>query len=187
MSRAYRIRVSEKLSRIVHVEDGVQTKLELLNILPSGEMAELLAAELEKEGFEREGELLVRVDEEGIRVIVDLGDNTVTVEASEERELNIQEERSGVVWEELMEQAREAMSKEANDSLEDRAEQEERALRQLVNQKLERRLQGTKGELDRAVNQTTIEALKRRAAQLGEIQEINEDTESGSLTIRVKV
>ena len=83
MSRAYRIRVSEKLSRVVHVEDGVQTKLELLAILPRDELGEILASELEKEGFSRDGQHMERTDEEGVRVRVDLETGAVTVDASE--------------------------------------------------------------------------------------------------------
>ena len=101
--------------------------------------------------------------------------------------MNLEAERSGVVWEELLEQARAAMTEEANQELAQQADIEERALRELVNRKLERRLESTKEDLDKAVNRTTAEALKRRAAQLGEIQEIHEDAESGGLTIRVKV
>ncbi|MGZ3478136.1 MAG: hypothetical protein ACXVCJ_26805, partial [Polyangiales bacterium] len=51
MSRAYRIRVSESIERIVHVEDGVATSLEILPILPKERMQELLAKELEGAGL----------------------------------------------------------------------------------------------------------------------------------------
>jgi hypothetical protein len=37
------------------------------------------------------------------------------------------------------------------------------------------------------VNRVTIDALKERAGQLGEIEELHEDAESGELTIKVKV
>ena len=35
MSRAYRIKVSERLHKVIHVDDHVCTELELLNILPA--------------------------------------------------------------------------------------------------------------------------------------------------------
>lgn len=187
MSRAYRVRVSERLTRVVHVEEGVESKLELLNILPREEMGEILAQELEEAGFERDGEVMERVDEEGVRIRVKLDDGSVTVDVAEERKLDLEQERSGVAWEELLDQAREQLRQQAKEGLEAQAELEEQALRTLVNKKLERKLTSAKSDLDRAVNRSTAEALKRRAAQLGEVQEIQEDAESGSLTIRVKV
>ena len=42
-------------------------------------------------------------------------------------------------------------------------------------------------ELNEAVNAVTREALKRKAAQLGQIKEMTEDPEAGSLTIKVEV
>jgi len=187
MSRAYRVRVSERLTRVVHVEEGVETKLEILNILPREQMGEILANELEEAGFERDGEVLERVDEEGVRIRVNVSDGTVSVDVVEERKLNLEEERSGIAWEELLEQAKETLRQQAKEELEEQATVEEQALRDLVNKKLERKLTSAKSDLDRAVNRATAEALKKRAAQLGEIQEIQEDSESGSLTIRVKV
>ena len=46
MSRAYRIKVSESLNKVIRAEDHVKTELELLNILPSDQMGELLALSL---------------------------------------------------------------------------------------------------------------------------------------------
>ena len=42
-------------------------------------------------------------------------------------------------------------------------------------------------ELDQAVNRVTAEALKRKAAQMGQIKEMTEDPQAGSLTIVVEV
>jgi hypothetical protein len=187
MSRAYRVRVSERLTRVIHVEEGVESKLDLLPILPREEMGEILAEELEEAGFERDGEVMERTDDEGVRIRVKLADGTVTVDVAEERKLDLEQERTGVAWEELLEQAREQLRDQAQDDLEAQAAVEEEALRNLVNKKLERKLTSAKSDLDRAVNRSTAEALKRRAAQLGEVQEIQEDEESGSVTIRVKV
>jgi len=42
-------------------------------------------------------------------------------------------------------------------------------------------------EMDEVVNRVTAEALKRKAAQLGQIKEMTEDPQAGSLTIVVEV
>ena len=71
MSRAYRIRLSESLRRHIEVDDGICSSLELLDVLPREQMAELLARELEGAGFEeREGQW-VRVDADGWTVSTD--------------------------------------------------------------------------------------------------------------------
>ena len=49
------------------------------------------------------------------------------------------------------------------------------------------RLGDLRRELDQDVNRVTAEALKRRAAQIGQIKEMTEDPQSGSLTIVVEV
>ena len=52
---------------------------------------------------------------------------------------------------------------------------------------LEGKLGDLRKELDQISNRVTAEALKQKAASMGEVQEVSEDPESGSLTIRVKI
>ena len=42
-------------------------------------------------------------------------------------------------------------------------------------------------ELGQAINRVTAEALKRKAASIGQIKHMTEDPQSGSLTITVEV
>ena len=70
MSRAYRIKVEETIRRIIRSEDHVSTQLELLELLPKEQMAELLGQELAKRGFERDGNQAVKQD----------GDTSVSVD-----------------------------------------------------------------------------------------------------------
>src|SRR5262249_42597474 len=72
MSRSYRISVEESISRVIRAEDKVQTQLEILEVLPPEQMAELLARELEQRGFQREGDTMVQELEDGVKVSVDL-------------------------------------------------------------------------------------------------------------------
>src|SRR5262245_53731830 len=60
VSRAYRIKVREAVKRVVRARDGVQTQLEILEILPPEQMAELLGEELQRRGFERQGRIWQR-------------------------------------------------------------------------------------------------------------------------------
>ena len=60
MSRAYRVSVRESRNRTLRAEDHVSTQLEILEVLPPEQMAALLADELERCGFQREGTRLTR-------------------------------------------------------------------------------------------------------------------------------
>ena len=53
--------------------------------------------------------------------------------------------------------------------------------------RLESELEGLRSEFDQVVNRVTAEALKRKAAQLGQIKEITEDARDGSMTIFLEV
>src|ERR1700722_10478957 len=70
MSRAYGITVKESLKKDLAASDEVCSDLEILEILPPEQMAELLRGELKERGFQEQEGKLVRRDE-GIIVTVD--------------------------------------------------------------------------------------------------------------------
>ena len=187
MSRAYRISIEESLSRHIDVDDGVASKLELLPILTRERTGDLLAAELEKKGFTREGDKAVRKEEGGILIEVSLTDGEVKVTARGEKALELKAERTGVAVEESRTSREQELRKNAKAALEDEAAAEEKKLRQQVTEKLSGRLRDLKGELDTVVNRVTAAALKERAAQLGTVEEVSENAETGELTIKVRV
>ena len=185
MSRAIVVRVSESVVRTIHVEDGVQSPLELLPVLPAERMAELLAVELAAQGFVRDGDLARRTDADGVDVTVDLRAATVTVKlgagerVGEEVELS---ERAYRGRERVEEELRDAAIAELERRLAEKAE----AMRREVTEKLERKLGDLKAELDGAIGRATVASLTERAAQLGAIQEVVTD-DAGNVTIKVKL
>src|SRR5262249_36366754 len=84
MSRSYRISVRECINRVIKAEDSVSTQLEILEILPAQQMGQMLADELEKRGYRRDGDDLVK-EEDGVVITVDTikGEVTVSAQASE--------------------------------------------------------------------------------------------------------
>ncbi|NVB40366.1 hypothetical protein G6O69_21180 [Pseudenhygromyxa sp. WMMC2535] len=188
MSRAYRIRISESLRRHVTVDDGIQSTLEILDILPREQTAALLAAELAAAGFEeREDGQWVRSDEDGVEVRIDPVEGTVTVGAGTSEALELERERVVSAWAENDASTRERGKEALRAELEAEVDERTKALQAEVTRKLEGKLGDLRQELDRISNKVTAEALKRKAASMGEVQEISEDPESGSLTIRVKI
>jgi hypothetical protein len=185
MSRAYRISIKESLSQHVQVDDGVSSTIELLPILQKERMQALLGAELEGRGFTRTGDTATRVEKNGVEVEVDLRTGAVTATAQGHQEVNLETERTAVVDQGAKDEREAALRRVAQESLKREAKAEEEALRKKVTQQLEGTLRELKDELDGVVNRVTATALKTRAAELGQVEEIHED--ANSLTIKVRV
>jgi hypothetical protein len=188
MSRAYRISVTESLRRHVQVEDGIRTRLEVLPVLAAERMGELLAVELEKRGFARDGKTARRTEKDGVVIEVDLGSGELTARATEESELQLKVDKRGTVADRnLQDEARDKLQQQAREDLEEKARGAEEKLRQKATEKVERKLKDLKAELDSVSTRVTAEALKIRAGELGTVEEISEDPETGSMTIKVRV
>src|SRR5438132_10870328 len=100
MSRSYRIAIRETLRRVIKANDRVSTQLEILEVLPCEQMAELLAQELERRGFQREGDELVR-EQDGVKVSVDPRTGTVTVSAESSEEVDLKQDREGRAFDDV--------------------------------------------------------------------------------------
>ena len=180
MSRPIQVRISESVVRTIHVEDGVQSPLEILPVLGAERMAELLASELDKLGFERDGNVARRNDPDGIEITVDLAAATVSVKIGAGAKLEEETQRIGNAGTE------DRMRGDARDEIERRFEAQTEALRRDVTARLERKLADLRKELDGAVGRATVAALTERASQLGKIEEVLAD-DAGNVTIKVKL
>lgn len=187
MSRAYRISVSESARRHIRVDDGFQIQLELLNVLAPEQMSELLATELEPLGFEREGDMMRRLDEDGVEIEVDLQAGTVTARSTSTSEVDITVERARRIEEERIKEGRARLEKDVKEQLEREVDEAREKLSEVNTELLEKKLRDLRKELDTASNRAIASALKVRAKQMGEIQEISENPETGEITIKVQV
>jgi hypothetical protein len=189
MSRAYRVRVREARNRIIRAEDHVSTRLEILEVLPPEQMAGLLADELERRGFERNGTCLVR-KQNGVTVTVETSTATVTVAAEASEETTIQAERSDHAYDDAGPHAkvvRENLKKQLEKDIERKVSEKTARLQTKVTDRLEGELNDLRQQLDQVVHRVTAEALKIKAAQMGRIKEMTEDPQAGSLTIVVEI
>lgn len=189
MSRAYRVSVKESIRRVVRAEDHVSSQLEMLDILPCDQMADLLAAELVKQGYERDGDIVVRVDGE-TKITVDLKSGVVTVARESSDEVQVTGERTGLTYDDAGPSTK-SLQKDLKEKLVEDLESDvaarEMDLQKKVTDALEAQLADLRKELDQASNRATAEALKQKAAQIGQIKELTEDPESGNMTIVVEV
>ncbi len=189
MSRSYRISVRECVNRVIKAEDSISTQLEILEILPPEQMAGLLADELEKGGYRREGNLLVK-EVDGVVVSIDAEKGEVTISAEASEAAKVEGELHGRAYDDVgphAGQVRENLREELKRKLEKSVEDKTGVLQGKVTDKLEGELSDLRQELDQVVNRVTAEALKRKAAQMGQIKEMTEDQQAGSLTIVVEV
>ena len=159
----------------------------MLEILPPEQMADLLGRELTEQGFQIEEGIATRVDGD-VTVTIELATGTVTVKAESARGVELKGDKQGVTYEEMdTNQAKDRLRDELTKELEQQAEQQAQTLQGQVTEQLEAELADLRGELDNAVNRATAQALKQKAAQIGQIKDMTEDPESGSLTIVVEV
>lgn len=186
MSRAIQIRVSESVVRTVHVEDGVQSSLEMLPILARERQADLLAAELAQQGFVRDGAIARREDEGGLEITIDLEAATVTVRLGAEADLAESIDRRASVGVERQAEVEAALRDDVMRDLDERLRQRTEALRREVTQRLERKLGDLRKELDGAVGRATVAALTEKAASLGHIESVVAD-DAGNVAIKVKL
>jgi hypothetical protein len=187
VSRAYRVTVKGSVHRVVHVEDGVCTSLELLPILPQERTGEILSAELERRGFKRENAVARRVEEDGVIIEVDVTTGAVSVKAEATADIAIDKERTERIVEEALDRGtRTAQERVDRDVAREAAAAEQKA-KDDVAAKLEKKLGDLRRELDAVTSRVTAEALKEKARKLGEIEEMHEDTETGELTIKVRL
>jgi hypothetical protein len=194
MSRAYRIRqavrVQDSLKKGLSASDEICTEMEVLEILPPEQMGELLKDALKQRGFAEEDGAMVRRDGDvTVRIDPTTAEVTIRVEGAEAVELQGSKETN--VWldmgESHKEQVREGLRQAIRKELEQRADEKAEGLQHKVSAELEGRLGDLSVELDQVVNEVTREALKKKAASLGQIKEMAEDPQSGSLTITVEV
>lgn len=189
MSRAYRIEVSETLHRVIKAEDCVSTQLELLGLLPREQMQGLLAAELERRGFQQEDGVLVK-RQGTIAITIDPVSGTVTASNEEECALERKRKKAGHAYNDTgpsRDDAERKLRDELQQELESEVEDCNQKLQQKVTETLEKALAGAREEIDQVVNRVTADALKIKAGQMGHIKSLSEDAETGSLTIVVEV
>jgi hypothetical protein len=179
--------VKGSVHRVVHVEVGVCTTLELLPVLPRERLGEILSAELERRGFTQDNGVARRTEEDGVVIEVDVKTGTVSVKAEAAAEVAIEKERTERVYEETIESGtRSAQERVDREVAREVAAAEDKAKADVA-AKLEKRLGDLRRELDSVTSRVTAEALKEKARKLGEIEEMHEDAETGELTIKVRL
>ena len=174
MSRGYRIAVPLQTARgTVTASDELCVDLDVLPILSEGEMRALIKDSLKEKGWRegKDGEM-TKVLGDGATAVLDKDGKTVTVRLETTREV----QGSGQT------------DQEAKASLDARSKEAEKEAKQKATQQLARAEPALRGELDDAVQKVYIEALKKKAAQMGQVESLQETKGTdGSMEITIKV
>ena len=199
MSRAYRIEVKETLEIKTTAHDRVESKLQMLGLLPPERMAEILGEELVGEGFgpsdsqdTKKGLLQKRTceaDGTELLITVDPQLGSVLVETVAQRGKTFVGIRAGVVLDTIP-LAKEEKKRLQNLVLEDAKAEESRE--QAKTQKtatnlLEGSIADIRALMDQVVHRATLRALREKASQMGQIRSIDEDPLQKRLTIVLEV
>lgn len=190
MSRAYRITVKESDVRNLKGSDEICTQLELLEILPPEQMADLLKAALKEKGFEETADGTVARRDGTVTVTVDPCNGEVSVKSEVAEKVTIELKREATSYDDAgpgEKAVRERVTEQLRQDIEKKAEKETERLQTQATEALEKHLDEIQPELAQVINKVTRDALKQKAAQMGSIKEIAEDPETGNMTIKVEV
>ncbi|MGF1526923.1 MAG: hypothetical protein ACFCBW_09040 [Candidatus Competibacterales bacterium] len=187
MSRAYRLHLAESLRRHLVVADGITTQLELLPVLPEVQLAALLQAELEAQGFQGAGDRWRQRLASGVELSIDPRDGSVHLGLQREREVAVERTLDTTVDEEFKEAARQRLGEQLRLAMAREIDGQQRELQGQVTRALAAELAEVRGELDRLAHRVTAAALKLKASQLGTVETVEDDEANGALTLRVRL
>jgi DNA anti-recombination protein RmuC len=192
MSQTYRVRVKQAISETVEVDERWRSKVETLPILEKTQMADLVAAALKDLGWVQEDSMLTKSD--GIwestfnpdaMQIETVASHNETVEASFDGYVN----QYNYLDDE--EQAQVNASQNKKEDLQEEINRQKNKIRYELQQQIDSELNEYFNEiekdLDKAVESAHKQALKNKAKSLGDVYAVEENEQTGELTIRVKV
>jgi len=200
MSYAYRIEVKE--SRLVEVtgKDSFTTRIEVVDVLPPGEMQAILERKLAEDGYAQEGDLMVKAGGD-VEVRIHPGTREVTVSSSRQatRQVDVKLHRSMEAHTPAemtgANQRRDAIRKdlesEAKEKLDHQAKVAEglmeQHLRETATRTLKEALPRVREELGRIGHAAQAQALETKARRMGRVERVEHDPQNQSMTIVVKL
>lgn len=174
MSRVYRVNWAAGEGSII-VCDELELPLRLLDVLPGGGVQALLRQELQQDGWAQEADGSMTKQDSGVQLRLAPDASKVTARVERKAEL------AKTVVAESQEEADQLAEEDKARRIET---QEEYARKALLRVEPELRV-----KLNDVLQRVYIEALKRRAAQMGTIESVTEGRDAQGeyeLTIRVK-
>jgi len=171
MSRGYQVQWVSAKSCVEH-SDHVEIGLSLLDILPKDQMGAMLRDELERDGWTKQADGTLQTVLDGTTVILDKDGTSVRIEKTASKDVSVR-------------------STNADDADRQLTVAEERAKEQMgaeLTKVLVKAEGDVRASVDKAVQKVYVEALKKKAASMGDITSIVEGQgENGALEVTIKV
>ncbi len=175
-SRPWKLTAKAPVGQVHTADDHVTTRVDIPPILTQERTGQILSGVLTRRGFdEQEDGTLVR-EREGVTTTVDPSNGEVTVAAEDSGDLPDMPPSGGCGCQARAREMAEQAIRNAKDDVQRR-----------VTERVAGALSKLGCELEGVSAEVTRQALKEKAAQMGEIKELTEDPKSGALTIKVEV
>lgn len=175
MSRGYRIQLEplQVVRGTVTASDELCVGLDVLPILSDEEMRDLVRQTLREKGWKQEGDGSLSKDlGDGAKATLDEDGKKVTVTLTTSQGIT----GAG------------RTTQEANAALAGQKETAEEAAKRRATQRLTAAEPGIRAELDEAVQKIYVEALKKKAQRMGQVESMEESRSAdGSMQITIKV
>lgn len=189
MSMSVQIKVSETVTRTVHVEDGVSSQLSILSVTSEEETTSLLSEAVSSRGFVKDDDGVFRRVDDGVTTEIDVSTREVRIKIASKKE--VKRTASDTTWgyddaPDFNQDKVELAKQDLRSQLDREVVGDESALRQEVTKKLEKALPALRDELDGVVNEVVKKALRLKAGRMGQVLEVSED-DDGNMTIKVAV
>jgi hypothetical protein len=186
MSQTYKLELAE-VEVVASGCDSITTKLSSLSVLPEAEMRECLKNVLAESGYSPvEGGGLVSRNVDGCRVEID--PDSLAVRVTVEREVAKDEVVKVMVPRNLADQKRDReRSEKIAKAVEEKKQQLSEEATREATAELAKALPLARREIDAVNHRWLSEALKRKAAQIGEVQRVEQNDAERTLTISIKI
>ncbi len=192
MSKTYRCRVKKDIREVHSVEDEIEYKVSLLDILDQDEMEEEYRKALRSLGADEDSDGNIVLDVDGVEVTVDTSSKKATarVDGKEEIEIHVDKEVKVFDWGDNERRAQEEAEKVTENEMKAEVEDKIKAHEKKVRGKLNAAGDKIKEKLREAANEAHKSALRKKAERIGRVTVDQEDgMENGDqrLTIEIEV
>lgn len=157
----------------INAGDQIKIAVELMPIIAEGDMSSLLQQQLEADGWKRQSDGSMQLEQNGVRATIDKDCKEITVSLEKKREV-------------MARGLSDAEAKKALDGVNTAAEE---ALKKELVRELTKAEGDIRANVDKAIQRVYVEALKKKAASIGTIegmQESRRDDGEYEIVIRVR-
>lgn len=179
MSRAYWVKLSSSVTETIHASDKATHKIDLEDVVPAGEMKDIVSSALEESGWtkskDNDQEYKKKVGD--VDMVWDLEKGVVEASLEDARDVERDVHVEGRAWskDQAKSEAKRLLSQreqQVRDSIGSEADDLQRQLTQKLEESEDERIR----EINEVLQKTYADAVKRKARRLGNVLSVQEST-----------